>query len=242
MSFLILTLILNMKKGEEKLTQKQMDRILSERTVLLDKCRNAPEGGEKVEFLGKSFTVFRNAYRPRSESVPLVKNFKIKKGETVLDACTGTGHIAIFAAEKGAEKVVAFDKSPFNVRSALENVSNHGMGARVQVREGDMFRCIDRKEMFDVIVCNPPFTNQPASDAVDSYVYDQNFRVHKELFAGAKKHLKPTGRMYITQANFGNINDMKKLAKKCGFSIKQIGEYQKPNHPSIFYAFELKRK
>lgn len=106
-----------------------------------------------------------------------------------------------------------------------------------------MFSSIKDGENFDVITGNLPFRNKYASDLVEASQWDTNFEVHKKFFSGVNKHLKPEGRVYLSQANFDPIKKMKELANISGFDVKLIGKKIMPNDdPRIFYAFELTRK
>jgi release factor glutamine methyltransferase len=71
----------------------------------------------------------------------------------VLDLCTGTGVLAITAAQEGAEST-AVDVS----RRALASVRANGLlnGVRVEPLRGDLFEPVEGR-MFDVIVTNPPY-------------------------------------------------------------------------------------
>ncbi|MDP2718181.1 MAG: methyltransferase, partial [Candidatus Micrarchaeota archaeon] len=60
------------------------------------------------------------------------------------------------------------------------------------------------------------------------------------------QHLKADGRIYLDQANYGAVNEMKKMAGKAGFSVRKIAAKTYPKHRELagltFYAFELRRK
>jgi release factor glutamine methyltransferase len=225
------------------LTREQLDEVARIHNEMLNKSRSTPATGMKVECLGKEFVVYKNVFWPIEGSKILIKNFVINKGEHVLDVCTGSGIIAIFSAYKGAEKVVATDISPDAVRCAKENAKLHGFSDMIDVRLCDMFDAIKENEKFDVITGNLPFQNKKASDFVEASVWDTNFYTNKKFFADADKYLKSGGRIYLAQANFGALDEMKKLAKNAGFSIKLLGKKRMPKgDPRIFYALELRRK
>lgn len=62
----------------------------------------------------------------------------IAEGDTVLDAGTGTGVLAIAAVHLGADKVVAFDVSEWSELNARENCQQNGVAEAVDVRHGDI--------------------------------------------------------------------------------------------------------
>jgi release factor glutamine methyltransferase len=223
------------------LTLEQISEIDRFRAELREKFRNTPESGLTIEYLGKQFMVYKNVFWPHDDSEGLALNMKINPGEAVLDACTGSGNIGIFAAYKGAARVVSFDISPDNIRAARHNVQMHGFSGIIDIRQSDMFSSIRDSEGFDVITCNPPFTVRPAADLVEGFMFDTGFHVHKELIKGAQKHLRPNGRMYVSQSNFGAARELKRLAVESGFAIRKINE-RSLSHSRIIYVFELKRE
>lgn len=101
---------------------------------------------------------------------------------------------------------------------------------------------LDKDVKFDVITMNPPFIDQPLDDIVSNSTWDEGLHVHKEFFAHAKDYLKPSGRAYISQANFGATKELNQMARAAGYAILEIGKYRKPNTSMIFYAFEVQPK
>lgn len=208
-----------------------------------NRSRSVPEKGANVEYLGKKFIVYKTVFPPFEDSKPLVENYKVNSGESVLDICTGCGVIAVFSAYKKARKVVASDVNPEAVRCAKENAKRHGFQGVLDVRLSNMFSAIKEGKQFDVITCNPPFRNKPAKDLVEAAQWDKRFLLHRMFFSDVGKYLKPKGRIYFAQANFGAINEMKQLAKFAGFKARLIGQKSmldsNPRDPRVFYAFEL---
>ena len=79
----------------------------------------------------------------------------------ILDVGTGTGLIALMAAQRNPEAhVVALDIDADAVRQAKENVNASPFAERITVVQGD-FRTFSMEEgesaRFDVILCNPPY-------------------------------------------------------------------------------------
>jgi release factor glutamine methyltransferase len=202
----------------------------------------ATESGLLVDYLGKQFVVHKNVFWPGDDSRPLVENFVVHPGEEVLDLCTGAGHIAVFAADKGAARVVALDRNPSAVENARANAERHGFSRVIEVRQSDMFSALGKDEKFDVVTMNPPFLDHELDDIVSNSTWDEDLHVHKEFFAHVGDYLKPDGRAYIAQADFGPMNEVKRMAKEAGFAIRELGKYNRPFAPIIFYAFELQPK
>lgn len=174
--------------------------------------------------------------------MPLAQNYDVRPGETVLDVCTGSGVLAICSAKNGASKVVGLEINPAAVECARENVSLHELDGLVDIRLSDMFSALGDHEVFDVITGNLPFRNKKASDYVEGSQWDTELQAHKAFFAGVRQHLKPGGRVYLSQANFGAVDEMLSLAEEAGFSSTLIGKRPMGRgDPRVFLAYELTR-
>jgi ribosomal protein L3 glutamine methyltransferase len=81
---------------------------------------------------------------------------------TILDLCTGSGCLAIIAADQfPAAEVVGADASPAALAVARENVVRHGLQERVSLVEGDLLGAVAGRR-FDLILCNPPYVTTAA--------------------------------------------------------------------------------
>ncbi|NDJ90648.1 HemK2/MTQ2 family protein methyltransferase [Mycolicibacter kumamotonensis] len=76
----------------------------------------------------------------------------------VLDLCTGSGVVAIAAAEMGADSVTAFDICPRAVRCSRDNA--RAAGADVEIRHGPWTGAL-ACDPFDLVVSNPPYVPSP---------------------------------------------------------------------------------
>ncbi len=225
------------------LTKEQLDEITKRQIEMQERFRSVPSNGQYIEYLGKKFIVYKNVFWPFDDSKPLVENYRINPDDYVLDVCTGSGVIAVFSAYKGAKNVVALDANPDAIKTAVTNVRLHGFADTIDVRLSDMFGALRDDEQFDVITGNLPFRNKTATDYVESSQWDTSLNAHRRFFAEVNRHLKPNGSIYLSQANFGAVDEMRQLAAVSGFAVKCIGQKTMPNNdPRIFYAFELTRK
>ncbi|HYB93441.1 MAG TPA: methyltransferase [Vicinamibacterales bacterium] len=91
----------------------------------------------------------------------------------VLDVGTGSGALAIQAAACGA-RVTAVDINPEAIRCARINATLNRVDDRVDLREGDLFEPLGG-EMFDVVVCNPPFFQGTPGSALDAAWRSRDF-------------------------------------------------------------------
>ncbi|EID12212.1 putative methyltransferase [Mycobacterium xenopi RIVM700367] len=110
---------------------------------------------------------FRTAdrvYPPQHDSLLLIDAMQrsaLVPGRRVLDLCTGSGVVAIAAAELNAASVTAFDICPHAVRCSRGNAVDAGVD--VDVREGSWTGALGYAP-FDVIVSNPPYVPTPPVD------------------------------------------------------------------------------
>jgi ribosomal protein L3 glutamine methyltransferase len=83
-----------------------------------------------------------------------------RRVKRVLDLCTGSGCLAIIAADVFPEaKVDAIDISAEALEVARINVAAYQLESRVRLIESDLFSALGR-ERYDLIICNPPYVNQ----------------------------------------------------------------------------------
>jgi release factor glutamine methyltransferase len=75
-------------------------------------------------------------------------------GARVLDLCTGSGMLAVVAAQVGAATVTAVDVSRRSLLSARLTARLNGV--RVAARRGDLFSVVSEAR-FDLIITNPPY-------------------------------------------------------------------------------------
>lgn len=100
-------------------------------------------------------------YPPQHDSqllIDVLEKTELAQNRRVLDLCTGSGVVAIAAAELGAASVTAFDICPHAVRCSRGNAVHARVD--VEVREGSFSGALDYAP-FDIIVSNPPYVPTP---------------------------------------------------------------------------------
>lgn len=105
-------------------------------------------------------------YAPQQDSLLLIEAMQQTNavaGRTVLDLCTGSGVVAIGAAQQGARHVTAFDICPDAVRCAMANAT--GVGVALDARLGTLNAAL-RAGPYDLVVSNPPYV--PTGPEADS--------------------------------------------------------------------------
>lgn len=106
-------------------------------------------------------------YPPQHDSQLLIDTLRetgLFRGRRVLDLCTGSGVVAIAAAESDAASVIAFDICPRAVSCTRGNAVY--VGVSIDVVEGSWSRAMDYAP-FDLIVSNPPYVPTPPAGDTD---------------------------------------------------------------------------
>ena len=112
---------------------------------------------------GYRFYVDERAIVPRSFIAELLKDALAPwvpapaEVTDVLDLCTGSGCLAVMAADVFPNATVdAIDVSTDALAVAQRNVTDYGFGSRIDLLASDLFEAAPTKR-YDVIVCNPPY-------------------------------------------------------------------------------------
>jgi ribosomal protein L3 glutamine methyltransferase len=114
---------------------------------------------------GVPFFVDERAIVPRSliaEALAdgAIEAFLLTEPASVLDLCTGNGSLAILAALAWPDaRVLATDLSADALAVARRNVQRHELASRIELRQGDGLAALREGEVFDLVLCNPPYVN-----------------------------------------------------------------------------------
>jgi ribosomal protein L3 glutamine methyltransferase len=99
----------------------------------------------------------------------------------VLDLCTGSGCLAILAAQVFPNAIVdAVDLSGDALDVARRNVADHGLEDRVNLYHGDLFAPLPDDAQYDLIITNPPYV-----DAAAMAVLPAEYRAEPEMALAA---------------------------------------------------------
>jgi ribosomal protein L3 glutamine methyltransferase len=126
---------------------------------------------------------------------------------SVLDMCTGSGCLAVIAADLFPNaKVDAVDISVDALAVAARNVEEYSLNDRVRLVESDLFEDL-KSARYDVILCNPPYvTDQALAKLPREYTHEPTLAlaggpdgldVVRRLMAQARAHLNPHGLMVV---------------------------------------------
>ena len=87
-----------------------------------------------------------------------------------LDLCTGNGSLAILLALSCPDiHVSACDISMSALSIAARNIDRHGLSSQIELLDGDLWDALpepNEDNLFDLIICNPPYVNAASMDAL----------------------------------------------------------------------------
>jgi release factor glutamine methyltransferase len=145
-------------------------------------------------------------FHPHSDSWLLAAELRaetLAPSARVLDLCTGSGILAVAAAQRGCD-VVAVDRSRRAVWTAAANARLNGV--RIRARHGDLFDAVGDAH-FDVIVSNPPYVPAPVDElprrgARRAWDAGRDGRaVLDRICEQAPRHLRPGGIVLLTHSS-----------------------------------------
>ncbi len=143
---------------------------------------------------------------------------------SVLDLCTGSGCLAILAANYfGDAEIHASDLSRDALDVAAINVKDHNLESRISLHHGSLFAPL-AKRRFDLIISNPPYVAKAEVDAFPpEYAHEpvmahlggmDRFDLVREIIREAPNHLNNGGGLLceigtgaeILEAEFPKLN------------------------------------
>lgn len=175
-------------------------------------------------------------YQTSGDSVLMAECVKINADQNFLEVGCGSGFVSLSVA-KHAKSGLGVDINDRAVQNSRTNALKLGI-ENVAFMQSDVFEHVDG--LFDVIICNPPYTNHSASDAIDCMFWDENDAMKRRFFTNAADFLKPEGRIYFGWADFADLDVALpyRLAEENNYILKNT--YSKPHNDSFsFYVLEF---
>ncbi|VVE27847.1 ribosomal protein L3 N(5)-glutamine methyltransferase [Pandoraea morbifera] len=130
----------------------------------------------------------------------------------VLELCTGSGCLAILAAETfpGA-RIDAVDISADALAVATINVADYGLEDRIALHHGDLYAPLPKGKRYEVIITNPPYVNEGSMQVLPAeYRHEPRLAlaggedgmdVVRRIIAGAREHLTDNGVLVVEIGN-----------------------------------------
>lgn len=130
-------------------------------------------------------------------------DLKPENVSSVLDLCTGSGCLAILAAQVFHNaKISAADLSSDALEVARINLKEHDLVDQISLHQGNLFESV-KDQKFDLIITNPPYVAKAEVEAFPpEYAYEpmmahlggeDGFELVREIIKQAPKHLNKGG-------------------------------------------------
>ena len=165
-----------------------------------------------------------HVYVPFDKSVPamLTQFSDLIKDKTVIDIGTGTGILAVFAAQMGAKSVVASDININAVECAKNNINISGFN-NIEVIHSDLFSNIVNK--YDVIIFNAPWVMGSPKNLYELAIYDDNYALINRFIEQAPDYLDKNGVILLQYSDIsqknggGSLDNLYNALEKSGLYI-----------------------
>ncbi len=198
---------------DARLTHDEMSRLLHLIDVRVNKLIPAAYLLKEAWLQGYRFEVDERVLIPRSFIAELLRDglqpwvADPTATTDVLDLCTGSGCLAIMAADLFPNaQVDAVDISADALDVARSNIEDYQLTERVHAIESDLFNALAQRR-YDVILCNPPYVTESAMKRLpQEYRHEpalalgagpDGMSVVRRILAQARNHLKPGGLLIV---------------------------------------------
>ncbi len=203
--------------AERKLTRDEVAKLDALFTARIDTRRPAAYLTGEAWLQGVPFTVDERVIVPRSLIAEVLAEGVIDawrpvKITRVLDLCTGNGSLAVLAAMAWPDVAVdAADLSADALAVAKLNVERHDLAKRITLLQGNGLAAVRRDRRYDVILCNPPYVNDAAMQALPAEFNAEprmalaggtdGMDFIRALLAGAVAHMTPEAVLVLEIGN-----------------------------------------
>jgi release factor glutamine methyltransferase len=137
------------------------------------------------------------------------------QGKTTLDVGTGSGALALHAAQKGA-LTTAIDINPLAVQTARENARQ--MHLTLTCLESNLFQGLSPAR-FDRILVNPPYYKKQADNLTENAFFaGENLEYFQRFFAESKPFLSQNGTIWMILSEDCDWDFITAEARKNGFT------------------------
>ena len=199
----------------------------------------------QTNFYGFEFKIKKGVFIPRPETEILVDtvlshltvtSIPYPEPRNILELCVGCGNIAISLTKILPHyKMFISDIAEDAISLAKENAVLNGVSNKIESRRGDLFApWQDKRNFFDIIVCNPPYVraevlknlpldvkNEP-QEALDGGI--DGLRFYRRAIEEAPLYLKEKAYLFF-ELNPETADDVKGILSKDFTNIEIIKDY-----------------
>ena len=201
----------------------------------LDKVKK--DDRSEIIAAGLNLSVHKGVYGTAPDSELMAESVMIGNNQNFLEIGCGTGVISL-AVAKRARSGVGVDVNELAVANSKENAEKLGI-RNVNFLRSNVFQNVEGT--YDVIICNPPYTNHAIRDDIDRMFWDPGDEMKTTFFGEVGTYLKSGGRIYFGWANFADINTELpfELAEKNNYRHTNTFVRSAENGKFAFYVFEF---
>ncbi len=217
------------------------DFVSQDREVLLKKMLTTDP--YNLDFLGYEITVLPKVFPPSTPSELLAELIRIQKGTNIIDMGTGTGVLALIGGLQGGVGY-AVDMNPDAVKNARLNLDKYGVSNITAIRS-DLFSEVPKRELFDLIIFNPPFRDDYGGKKMESLAEygfsDPSGRILPEFLDGCTQYLSKSGKVLISVAEWEPLGEIERIFGEHNFTYTSIARLtSKRDDRRVYRAYELK--
>jgi release factor glutamine methyltransferase len=176
-----------------------------------------------IKYKGIVIYTHPEVYEPAEDTFLFAENLDIQRKDEVLEIGTGTGLIAIYAAQR-TRKVVATDTNEHAVKCALKNtIANRTYN--VELRKGNLFEPVEG-EKFDLILFNTPYLPTSPDEKLDEELnaaFDGGLEGRDtidQFIEQVKDYLNDGGRVQLVQSSLSDNEKTLSKLEELGFKAE----------------------
>lgn len=201
---------------ERELSSVQKNELFALAQRRVNERIPAPYLTNEAWFAGERYYVNQDVIIPRSPFAELIaEGFQpwlgSKQPKQILDLCTGSGCIAIFAAKEFPyAHVDAIDISPAALQVAEKNIALHECKGLVHPIQSDLFAAVKGK-VYDIIISNPPYVaTYEMQELPKEFLHEPDIALHsgedglditRRILREAKDYLTDDGLLIVEVGN-----------------------------------------
>ena len=186
---------------------------------------------KRVHFEDFIFDVCREVYEPAEDSFLFAQNLHVEKDKSILDMGTGSGILAILAAQK-AKEVIAVDINPYAVRCTKVNAKQNRLQDKIVCVQADLFSAF-RGVKFDLVLFNAPYLPSEEGEACSwierSWTGGASGRdVIDRFISDVPQFLLADGRVLLMQSTLAGVQETLERFEARGFRARVLASLALP--------------
>lgn len=216
--------------------------LVDARTQRLVRKLNQGDESRTVDFAGIELTVDPGVFDPSvGEGSQLFTTLTDRlHGRFVLDIGTGTGALALLAAQHGA-RVVATDVSEQALACARTNAVRLGLDEQITFRTGFGLDPVASDELFDLVMFNPPFLEGRPGTLAERALFDPGYGVLVSVISRLPEVLATDGRLLLAFGEVGDTSYLHWMARNAGLALTPVASCEVDSLEFVVYEGRVSR-